>query len=113
MSQDATPSPDKRADERQESEKRSFVQRLIAFSTADILRIILLCLVVGLVLAAFNVDPAELWVDFFGTLAESIASVVETVLGSADRAIEYFLLGAVIVIPVWLFMRVLSAIKRD
>ncbi len=108
MSQDATPSPD-----RGQTEDRSFAQRLLAFSTADIVRVVFLCLVVGLVLAAFNVDPAELWVDFFGTLAESIASVVDTLLGSADRAIEYFLLGAVIVVPIWVFMRILGAMKRN
>lgn len=113
MTQDASPNPRDGDTVSGPTAKRSFVQRLTRFSTADILRLILLCLIVGLVLAAFNVDPAELWVDFFGTLADSISSVVETILGSADRAIEYFLLGAVIVIPIWLFMRILGAMRRD
>jgi len=107
MSENTTPGP------QGQTEARSFAQRLLRFSSADILRLVFLCLIVGLILAAFNVDPAELWVDFFGTLADSIRELVETVLGSADRAIEYFLLGAVIVIPIWLVMRILGAMKRE
>lgn len=108
MSQDASPRPDNGT-----TGERSFVQRLFSFTSSDLLRIVFLCLIVGLILAAFNVDPAELWVDFFGTLSESIRSVVSTVLGSADRAIEYFLLGAVIVLPIWVLMRILGAMKRN
>ncbi|MBO6728882.1 MAG: DUF6460 domain-containing protein [Maricaulis sp.] len=90
-----------------------FLQRLFRFTPNDLLRLLFLCVLVGLLLAAFNVDPRRLWVDFFGTLVESWASVVSAIVNSAGHAVEYLLLGAVLVVPIWLFMRVLGAMRRD
>lgn len=90
-----------------------FIGRLFRLTPNDILRLVFLCVLVGLLLAAFNVDPRRLWVDFFGTLVESWASVISVIVNSAGHALEYLLLGAVLVIPIWLFMRVLGAMRRD
>lgn len=111
MSDDISTSPERAANS--SDEPRGFIARLFSIRLAEVLRLILISVIVGLVLVAFQVDPAQLWVDFFGTLGEAVERIVETVLGSADRAVQYFLMGAIIVIPIWLFMRLLGAFKRD
>ena len=95
------------------TERRTFMQRLTKISSADILRLVFLCVLAGFLLAALNVNPRDLWIDFFGTLAESWSRFIHFITESAGWAIEYFLLGAVLVIPIWLVFRLLRALGRD
>lgn len=94
-------------------QRRTFVQRLTKISTADILRLVFLCVLAGFLLAALNVNPRDLWIDFFGTLAESWSRFIHFLTDSAGWAIEYFLLGAVLVIPIWIAFRLLRAVGRE
>jgi uncharacterized RDD family membrane protein YckC len=94
-------------------EKRSFVQRLTRISTTDVLRLVFLCVLAGFLLAALNVNPRDLWADFFGTLARSWGRFIDFLFDSAGWAIEYFLLGAVLVIPIWIVFRLLRAVGRN
>jgi len=96
-----------------QTERRTFVQRLTKISSADILRLVFLCVLAGFLLAALNVNPRDLWIDFFGTLAESWSRFIHFITESAGWAIEYFLLGAILVIPIWLVFRLLRALGRD
>ncbi|WP_203291816.1 DUF6460 domain-containing protein [Maricaulis parjimensis] len=93
-------------------ERRTFVQRLISLSAKDIVRLVLLCVLAGFLLAALNVNPRDLWIDFFGTLAESWSRFASFIIDSAGWAVEYFLLGAVLVIPIWIVFRVIRATGR-
>lgn len=95
------------------TQRRTFVQRLTKISSADIFRLVFLCVLAGFLLAALNVNPRDLWIDFFGTLAESWGRFIHFITESAGWAIEYFLLGAVVVIPIWLAFRLLRAIGRQ
>lgn len=67
-------------------------------------RLVLLSILVGVVLAALGFDP---W-----NLVLSIRILFERVWNMGFDAIEwvwrYFLLGAVIVVPVWLVMRLIN-----
>ena len=99
--------------ENSQTERRTFTQRLTKISSADILRLVFLCVLAGFLLAALNVNPRDLWIDFFGTLAESWSRFIHFITESAGWAIEYFLLGAVLVIPIWLVFRLLRALGRD
>ena len=69
-----------------------------------LLRLAILSLIVGVVLAALGFSPYE--------IIDSIARLVERIYNLGFEAIErgfrYFLLGAVIVFPIWLVMRVLK-----
>lgn len=69
------------------------------------LRLIVISILVGVVLAAFGFDP---W-----NLVWSVRFLVERIWNMGFEAIEwvwrYFLLGAVIVIPIWLVTRLVSA----
>ena len=70
-----------------------------------LLRLIILSLIVGVVLAALGFGPYE--------IIDSIARLVERIynLGfeAIEKAVRYFLLGAVIVVPIWLLSRLFGA----
>lgn len=79
--------------------------RLFGDSPARLLlRLVILSLVVGVVLAALGVEPydivtsALLFVDRIWSMG----------FDAVDRVWRYFLLGAVVVIPVWLVLRLLN-----
>jgi len=67
------------------------------------LRLVLLCVLVGIVLSALGFDP--------GNIVESMRRMVEAVWNMGFDAVRwlwrYFLLGAIIVIPIWLILRFL------
>jgi hypothetical protein len=68
-------------------------------------RLALLCVLVGVILAALGFDP--------GNIVESIRHMVESVWNMGFDAVRwawrYFLLGAIVVIPIWLVVRLVRA----
>ncbi len=64
-------------------------------------RIILLSILVGVILSAIGLDPRDIWF--------SIERLIRSIWDMGWDAIvwvwRYFLLGAVIVIPIWLVVR--------
>ncbi len=73
-----------------------------------LLRLALLSFVVGVILAALNIRPMEIiyWVEsiFYRIYDMGFDIIV--------RGGEYFVLGAIIVFPIWLIMRLFSLGKR-
>jgi hypothetical protein len=69
-----------------------------------VLRLIVLSVLVGVVLSALGLDP---W-----NIIPSLRRLLVTLWDMGFEAVEwlwrYFLLGAVIVVPVWLIMRLLK-----
>jgi len=67
-------------------------------------RLILICVLVGVVLSALGLDPWNIWV--------SLQRLIESVWNMGFDAVRwlwgYFLLGAVIVIPIWIIMRIVN-----
>lgn len=73
-----------------------------------LLKLVLLSLAVGILLSWLNLHPLELveWiVDLF-------RDAWVLVFGSLGRAAEYFLLGAVIVVPIFLISRLMKSGRR-
>lgn len=99
-------------EERRNARRRGFAGRVFAISVSDIVWLIVACVIAGIVLAAFNVDPARLWVDFFGTLGEAWERFFRIIADTASWGVGYFLLGAVLVIPIWILWRVFAATGR-
>jgi hypothetical protein len=70
-----------------------------------LVRLILVSILVGVVLSAFGLDPFDIW--------HSIERLARTIWNMGFDAVNwlwrYFLLGAVIVIPIWLIMRAVNA----
>lgn len=67
-----------------------------------LVRLILLSVVVGVILSALGLDPLN--------ILQSIERLVRNLFNFSFEAVErlwrYFLLGAVIVLPLWLIMRI-------
>lgn len=70
-----------------------------------IFRLVLLSILIGFVLHAFGFNPFN--------IIESIRSLIEALWNMGFDAIHwlwrYFLLGAIIVIPIWLVVRAVNA----
>jgi hypothetical protein len=64
-------------------------------------RLVLLCVLVGVILSVLGFDPWNIW--------RSLQNLVRTIWDMGFDAIwslwRYFLLGAVIVVPIWLIVR--------
>ena len=69
-----------------------------------LVRLVILSLVVGVVLAALGFSPFDI-IDSLRALAQRIYDLGWTAVEKAGR---YFLLGAVIVFPVWFVVRLLK-----
>ncbi|HEY1542454.1 MAG TPA: DUF6460 domain-containing protein [Xanthobacteraceae bacterium] len=65
------------------------------------LRIVLLSVLVGVILSALGLDPRDIW--------HSVIDLILRIWNMGWDAVvwlwRYFLLGAVIVVPIWLLMR--------
>jgi len=68
-------------------------------------RLILLSILIGVVLAAFGLDP----LDIVRSLERLIRNIWDMGWEAVRRLWGYFLLGAVIVIPVWFIIRMVNA----
>ena len=73
-----------------------------------LVRLAILSLIVGVVLAALGFSPFEI-IDSLRRLVERIYDMG---FAAIEKAFRYFLLGAVIVFPVWLVMRLLKMAGR-
>jgi hypothetical protein len=73
-----------------------------------LVRLAILSLIVGVVLAALGFSPFEI-IDSLRRLVERIYDMG---FAAVEKAFRYFLLGAVIVFPVWLVMRLLKMAGR-
>ena len=82
------------------------VTRFLGGSPLSVLvRLVLLSIAVGLLLSWFDLDPRSLLIavrDFARWLWSSL-------FGSLDRLTDYFLLGAAIVVPLFLLSRLVRA----
>ena len=61
---------------------------------------------VGVVLAVFGIKPIDLWRDFLDTLAR----IWEMGFDAIDWSLQYLLLGAVVVIPIFVAVRLWSVL---
>jgi hypothetical protein len=61
-----------------------------------IVRLVLLCLLVGLVLSFFDITPQHIVTDTLRTLSR----IYDLLFGAVHWAVPYILLGAVVVVPV-------------
>lgn len=72
-----------------------------------LLRLVVISLVLGVVLAAFNLDAFGL----VQKLRDLVNYVYDLGFGAFRWALDYFILGAVVVVPVWFVMRLFAVSK--
>ena len=68
-------------------------------------RLILVSLLVGVILSALGLDPFDIW----HSIERLFRSIWEMGFDAVLWLWRYFLLGAVIVVPIWLIMRAVNA----
>ncbi len=86
----------------------SFAKKLFAVSPSGLFKLLIACLIVGFVLAVLEIDPRRVWVDFFGTITDAWATGWDMISG----AVDYLILGAIIVVPVFILLRLLNATSK-
>ena len=74
-----------------------------------LLRLAILSLIVGVVLAALGFSPY----DLIENIRELAYRIYDMGFAAIEKGFRYFLLGAVIVFPVWIVMRVLKVLGRS
>lgn len=76
---------------------------------AVVLRLVIISIVAGIALKAAGFDPR----DLLESIPRLIRAVLDLGFGWIETAVQYFLLGAVIVIPIWLLLRFVKFIVGD
>jgi hypothetical protein len=78
---------------------------------AVVVRLALVCLLVGLLLSLFGITPR----NFFQSIDDLARRIYDLGFGAIEWLLEYMLLGAMLVIPIWLILRLLSlrGVKTD
>ncbi|WP_420391309.1 DUF6460 domain-containing protein [Acuticoccus sp.] len=93
-----------------EYDKRiSPTERVLGGSPLGVLvRLLVMSFVVGVILTVLDVNPNDVinWLD------TRFRALTNLGLGSIEQAVEIMLVGAVIVVPVWLLLRVLKILAR-
>jgi hypothetical protein len=70
-----------------------------------LLRLALISIVVGIVMKALGIDLG----NFFQRINELLRNIYDLGFGAVEWVLEYMLLGALVVVPIWLIARVTSA----
>lgn len=73
-----------------------------------IIKLAVISLILGLVLSFFNVHPRRL----MAWMGESTKDVIGVVLSMFEWAFSYILVGAVVVIPIWLIVVLYRTVKN-
>lgn len=73
-----------------------------------ILRLVIISLIVGIVMAALGVNAF----DLVNSLKNLVLSVYNLGFDAFDWILSYFLLGAVIVFPIWFIVRLIKTARR-
>ena len=72
-----------------------------------ILRLLVISLIVGVVLSALGINAANL----FQSLNVLARRMYDLGFGAIDWVLQYILVGAMVVIPVWLVARILGGVR--
>ena len=72
------------------------------------IRLIILSIVVGIVMSALGIRPENL----FYHLQILIRRLYDLGFGAIDWLVQYFIIGAIVVIPIWLVARLISGLRQ-
>jgi hypothetical protein len=87
-----------------------YVTRFFGGSPLAVLaRLVVISFVVGIILSALGVSPF----DIIDGLRDLFWRIYSLGFESIEWIVRYFLLGAVIVFPIWLIMRLVKVGRRD
>ncbi len=75
---------------------------------AVVIRLALISIVVGVVLSALGINFG----NFFDRINEVLRAIYDLGFGAIEWILEYLLLGAIIVVPIWAFTRMAAIMKK-
>jgi Na+/H+-dicarboxylate symporter len=75
---------------------------------AVIVRLVILSIVVGIVLSALNIRPTEIIYH----IRRLFQRLYDLGFASIESVLEFFLIGAVIVIPIWVIARLFGLMRK-
>lgn len=73
-----------------------------------LIKLFVLSLVVGVVLSVFDIDPENM----LGAIGGTAESIFRALVDALKWAVPFVLIGAVVVVPVWLILTVLRMGRR-
>lgn len=76
--------------------------------TSTIVKLAVVSLILGIVISFFNVSPRRL-LEALGGSAQEIVAIVLSML---EWAVSYILVGAVVVVPIWLIVVAWRAVRK-
>jgi hypothetical protein len=75
---------------------------------ATIIKLLVLSLIVGLALNLFDLDPLSLRANFGGT----VEAIFKTAVSAITWAIPHVLLGAAVVVQIWVVLAILRTSRK-
>lgn len=78
-------------------------------AVGTIIKLLIASLLVGLVMHWFGITPRNLIHNF----GDSVVRIFGTLTSFIDWAVDYILVGAVIVVPIWLIVFLADRAKRN
>tara|TARA_R110001606_G_scaffold338033_1_gene486101 strand:- start:944 stop:1198 length:255 start_codon:yes stop_codon:yes gene_type:complete len=75
--------------------------------TSAVVKIFVLSFVVGVILSVFDIRPETLLADF----GDTAVRIFKLVVSAVEWSVPYVLVGAVVVVPVWLVLTLLQAVR--
>lgn len=73
-----------------------------------LIRLALISIVVGVVLSALGINLR----NFFDRINELLRAIYDLGFGAVDWVLQYLLLGAIVVVPIWAIARVAAILKK-
>lgn len=77
-----------------------------------IVQLVIASIIVGAVLAFLGMSPIRFWNGVFEATKELVSAIGNSASEVVINLVTYLLLGAAIVVPVWLISRLLSGGRR-
>ena len=75
---------------------------------AVLVRLLVLSLIVGVILSALGITPQ----NFFFQINVLLQRIYDLGFGAFQSIVEYLVLGAMVVVPIWLIARLLKTARR-
>lgn len=77
--------------------------------TGTLIRLVLLSIVVGVIFSALGINPSNI----VESIQRLIRRLTELGFDTVQWAVGYFLLGAVVVFPIWFIVRLMRSTKPN
>lgn len=88
----------------------SSLSRFIGGSPFEVfIKLLIMSFVVGIILSALNIDP----LDIISGIRNLFVRIYELGFESIEWALRYLALGAAVVIPIWLVLRLLKTFGKE